>query len=196
MTFWSSQTLKTHLPSLISPFNEQHIQSSAYELTLGGEVYISPLPDTPSKDRKKVFFSSDKDTVSIPPGQFAFLITQESITVPKDIIAFISMKFTTKARGLINVSGFHVDPGYEGKLIFAVYNAGPLNFQVQCGERLFSIWFANLDAEDTLPRTSPGFQTIPTSLMNTADLVSSLPFLVRHPQQSWWLDECDRPKGG
>jgi len=21
-------------------------------------------------------------------------------------------------------------------------------------------------------------------------------FAVRHPQQSWWLDECDRPKGG
>jgi hypothetical protein len=21
-------------------------------------------------------------------------------------------------------------------------------------------------------------------------------WLVRHPQQSWWLDECDRPKGG
>ncbi|MFM7424023.1 MAG: hypothetical protein ACKO7W_03335 [Elainella sp.] len=20
--------------------------------------------------------------------------------------------------------------------------------------------------------------------------------LVRHPQRSWWLDECDRPKGG
>jgi dCTP deaminase len=179
MTFWSSQTLKSRLPVLIKPFNEKHIESAAYELTLGGEVYISPLPDTPSKDRKKVVFKDEKDTISIPPGQFAFLITSEEIAVPNNAIAFISIKFGAKAKGLINVSGFHVDPGYKGNLIFAVYNAGPLNFHIQCGQRLFSIWYANLDGEDSDPRTKSGFNTIPTDLMNSPDLVSSLPFLVK-----------------
>jgi hypothetical protein len=32
MTFWSSQKLKTHLPSLISPFNEQHWQLPTVKL--------------------------------------------------------------------------------------------------------------------------------------------------------------------
>jgi dCTP deaminase len=179
MTFWSSQTLKSHLPMLIKPFNEKHVESAAYELTLGGEVYISPLPDTPSKDRKKVLFKDENDTVSIPPGQFAFLITSEEVSVPINAIAFISMKFGAKAKGLINVSGFHVDPGYKGNLIFAVYNAGPLNFHIQRGQRLFSIWYANLDDDDSDPRKKAGYTTIPTDLMNSPDLVSSLPFLVK-----------------
>jgi hypothetical protein len=40
-------------------------------------------------------------------------------------MAFISMRTAFKFKGLVNISGFHVDPGYKGKLIFAVFNASP-----------------------------------------------------------------------
>jgi dCTP deaminase len=178
MSFWSSQTLKSHGSHLIEPFDEDRIESASYELSLGKEVYISALPDTPQKDRKKIFLN-ERETVAIPPGQFAFLITSEKVAVPSDAIALISMKFKAKAKGLINVSGFHVDPGYKGHLIFAVYNAGPLNFHVECGQRLFSIWFADLDAVDERPRTKRGHDSIDTELMNSPDAVSSLPSLVK-----------------
>lgn len=178
MSFWSSQTLKSRLPHLIEPFDNNRIESAAYELCLGEEVYISPLPDTPQRDRKKIFLK-ERETVSIPPGQFAFLITLEKISVPENAIAFISIKFGAKAKGLINVSGFHVDPGYKGRLIFAVYNAGPLNFQVQYGERLFSMWFADLDNADELVRKKNGFDSILPSIINGSDSVSSLPSLVK-----------------
>lgn len=179
MSFWLSQTLVSRLPNLIEPFDEKQIESASYELRLGEEVYISPLPDTPKEDRKKTLLK-EGETEVIPPGQFAFLITLEKISIPRDAIAFISMKFKPKAKGLINVSGFHVDPGYEeDRLIFAVYNAGPLNFHVKYGERLFSIWFADLDAVDERPRKKEGFSSIPTDMLNVPDLVSSLPYLVK-----------------
>ena len=178
MSFWSSQTLSARLPGLVEPFDPSQIQSASYGLCLGEEVYISALPDTPQKERKKILLSK-RETVSIPPGQFAFLITFETIHVPNDAIAFISIKFGAKAKGLINVSGFHVDPGYEGRLIFAVYNAGPLNFQMQYGERLFSIWFSDLDGNDERPRNKKGFESIPPEITNGPDLVSSLPNLVK-----------------
>lgn len=178
MSFWSSQTLKLRLHDLIEPFEEDRIQSASYELCVGKEVYISPLPDTKPQERKKIIFK-EKETVAIPPGQFAYLITSETVSVPNNAIAFISMKFKPKAKGLINVSGFHVDPGYKGRLIFAVYNAGPLNFHVECGERLFAIWFADLDATDAHARTQAGFDSIPTEILNVPDLVSSLPYLVK-----------------
>ncbi|MGF1987116.1 MAG: dCTP deaminase [Nostoc sp. ZfuVER08] len=177
MSFWSSQTLRSYLPSLIEPFNADQIQSASYELCLGEEVYISALPDTPLRERKKIILK-EKETVAIPPGQFAFLITSETIKVPNNALAFISMKFKFKSSGLINVSGFHVDPGYSGKLIFAVYNAGPLNFHVAKGERVFSIWYADLDKDDENPRKKIGYNSIPTELINSPDLVSSLPYLV------------------
>ncbi|MCF2149285.1 hypothetical protein IQ276_023215 [Desmonostoc muscorum LEGE 12446] len=178
MSFWSSQTLRSHLPSLIEPFNADQIQSASYELCLGEEIYISALPDTPLRERKKIILK-EKETVAIPPGQFAFLITSEIIKVPNNALAFISIKFKFKSSGLINVSGFHVDPGYSGKLIFAVYNAGPLNFHVGRGERVFSIWYADLDKADENPRNKIGYDSIPTDLINSPDLVSSLPYLVK-----------------
>lgn len=177
MSFWSSQRLKSRLPLLINPFEESHIQSALYELSLGEEVYISPLPGMPQDERKKIILDGAK-TVPIPPGQFAFLMTLEEVSVPSDAIAFISMKFGVKAKGLINVSGFHVDPGYKGRLIFAVYNAGPLNFHIQYGQQLFSIWFANLDEPDRNTRKGKGFYSIPTDILNVPDAVSSLPYLV------------------
>lgn len=185
MSFWSSQTLISNLPSLIEPFNAERIHSASYELSLGEEVYISALPDTPLRERKKILLK-EKETVAIPPGQFAFLITAEIVKVPSNTIAFISMKFKFKSHGLINVSGFHVDPGYSGKLIFAVYNAGPLNFHVEKGERLFAIWYADLDKDDEYPRKKIGYDSIPTDLINSPDLVSSLPYLVKR------LDELDK----
>jgi dCTP deaminase len=147
-------------------------------LCLGEEVYISPLPDTPPNDRK-VTFLKEQETVVIPPGQFAFLMTFEKVTVPPNAIAFISMKFKPKAQGLINVSGFHVDPGYSGCLIFAVYNAGPLNFHVKRRQQLFSIWFADLDSVDECARNQKGYDSIPTEILNVPELVSSLPYLVK-----------------
>jgi len=58
--------------------------------------------------------------IAIPPGQLALLITEEEVAIPTNRIGFISIKFTAKMRGLINVSGFHVDPGFKGKLKFSV----------------------------------------------------------------------------
>lgn len=185
MSFWSSQTLEARLPKLIEPFNEERIDSASYELSLGEEVHISALPDTPHKDRKTTILK-EKEAVVIPPGQFAFLITLEKVSIPESCIAFISMKFGAKAKGLINVSGFHIDPGYKGRLIFAVYNAGPLSFQMKYGERLFSLWIADLDKTDDRPRKKVGYDSIPTSLTNGPEAVSSLPSLVKR------LDEMDK----
>jgi len=178
MSFWSSQTLESRLPDLIEPFSKDCIESASYELSLGEEVHISALPDTPHKDRKPIILK-EKETVVIPPGQFAFLITLEKVSIPNDAIAFISMKFGIKAKGLINVSGFHVDPGYTGRLIFAVYNAGPLSFQVKYGQRLFVLWLADLNDNNNRARETPGYDSIPTSLTNGPEAVSSLPSLLK-----------------
>ncbi|WP_152485768.1 hypothetical protein [Euryhalocaulis caribicus] len=58
---------------------------------------------------------------------------------------FYFFKGGKKFEGLINVSGFHVDPGWNGHLVYAVYNAGPRAISLSRGEDLFLIWFAELD---------------------------------------------------
>ena len=42
---------------------------------------------------------------------------------------------------LINVSGFHVDPNYKGKLIFSAFNAGPRDIILRKLDPVFMIFF-------------------------------------------------------
>jgi dCTP deaminase len=89
--------------------------------------------------------------ITIPAGQFGLLITREVVTVPNKAIAFISIRAGTKFRGLVNVSGFHVDPGYNDRLMFSVYNAGSRDIALDYDQPVFLIWFADLDDNTEKP---------------------------------------------
>lgn len=136
--FWTTETMKQRLPQLITPYAEGRVQNCSYELSLGTQVFIT------GEDRAKRQIERGTQIV-IPPGQFANLLTEETVRVPDDAIGLISMKFTLKQPGLVNVSGFHVDPGYEGKLLFSVYNAGPQSVPITSGTPAFLLWYSTLD---------------------------------------------------
>jgi len=113
------------------------LQPSSYELRLGKEVFLS-------SEKKLVRLGKDQFEIAIKPGDFAILMTYESVKIPADLMALISVKTTFKNMGLVNISGFHVDPGYEGKLTFSVYNAGPGEIILRYKESTFIIFFAEL----------------------------------------------------
>jgi dCTP deaminase len=146
--FFGGVTLRSKLPELIR-YEDGRIPSasiidcSAITLSLGNEVFITP--DDESAVKEKITLDDKKPQFTIPKGQFAFLITREYVTVPIDAMAFISFKAKYKFRGLINVSGFHVDPGWDGRLIFSVFNAGPQDVTLERGDPFALIWYAQLD---------------------------------------------------
>ena len=109
-------------------------------LVLAPTVYVTGGTSKTRRDLRP------SEQISIPPGQFAQLLTHECVTVPNDCLALISMKSSLKLRGLINVSGFHVDPGFTGHLLFSVYNAGPNDIVLSERSPAFLIWFSSLDA--------------------------------------------------
>jgi dCTP deaminase len=150
--FWSGETLRKRLPPLIEPFQLERIDCAAYTLSVGPELYVSPNDQTADPTTVSVRKLGLGDAFTIPPGQFAFLLTEEIVTVPADALAFISIRARVKFRGLVNVSGFHVDPGYHGQLTFAVFNAGPVPIHLRRGQPIFLIWFASLDRETAVKK--------------------------------------------
>lgn len=141
MSFLGSNSLKKLIKEqgLIEPYTESRIKSGSYELSLGEEVFR-----TDSKKGKKEILT-EKEQVIIAPGQFALLLTKETIEIPENNIAFISIKAGIKLKGLINVSGFHVDPGFKGRLTFSVYNAGPATIVLEKSKAYFLIWIAEMN---------------------------------------------------
>ena len=120
---------------------ESRVKQATYELSLGSQVYR-----TDNKDKKVEILNDSNKNIDINPGQFCLLMTEEFVNIPPDKLAFISIKASLKLKGLVNVSGFHVDPGYKGKLLFSVYNAGPSIITLETRKEYFLIWFANLES--------------------------------------------------
>ena len=128
--FWSGETLSRRLKTLIDPFHSGRVDCAAYLLSIGpevgkSEVNVSPNDQTADPTTVTVRKLGDGEAFTIPPGQFAFLLTEEVVSVPADALAFISIRAKTKFRGLVNVSGFHVDPGYRGQLTRQLHNIAP-----------------------------------------------------------------------
>ena len=135
--------MKKRLPELVVPFHESRVANCAYELSMGDQAYVTRHDDTQTRLRVKL---DQSEQVNILPGQLAQLLIHESIKIPSDALGLISMKSKFKMSGLVNVSGFHVDPGYEGKLVFAVFNAGSVPIVIRQEEPTFLLWYASLDS--------------------------------------------------
>ena len=153
MTFWSGEKILKN-QYVVDGFDSSQLDTNVYDLKMGDCYYVTGSDQTPN-DQVKKFLKSGEQFV-IPAGQFAFLISAETVNVPDNAMAFISMKTGFKFKGLINVSGFHVDPGYSGKLVFSAYNASPSPVHICEGEELFKIWFADLDQKSSEDRVFQG----------------------------------------
>lgn len=165
MAFWSGNKLAVEIPQqkIVEDFQIEQVDCSAYTLTLGQEFFVTPDYSVPVRKNTKQTLTASKrwdqsvpetqrvegGPMIIPPGQFAFLLTEEFLRIPHNVMGFISLKSSAKWRGLINVSGFHVDPGFQGRLIYSVYNAGPSPIQLNRGQDLFLLWLADLDDNAT-----------------------------------------------
>jgi dCTP deaminase len=177
MSVWSDKTLRERIDSVIDPVTEDQIDISGYRLRVGSQVYV-----TGGKNgrRSEPYSLENKTNIDIQPGQFALIQTYETVTVPKDTFGLISMRANTKFGGLLNVSGFHVDPGYSGKLIFSVFNAGPKAISLSIDDPIFMIWFLNLDQENEKSyKGDKSSGQINSKLINKLNItVNSLPELA------------------
>lgn len=137
--FWGQPTVVKRLSEIVNASdNGPEVKQGAIELRMGAEAYVTG-------GTGRIILDPTAGEVVIPPGQFGLLLTEEKVSIPLDAIGFISIKFGLKARGLVNVSGFHVDPGYSGWLTFSVYNAGPGPVTISRGKAVFLLWLSHLD---------------------------------------------------
>ncbi len=169
MAFWSTQRIKHEQSqilaqggkSLVDPYNPDRVGQAAYELSLSTQALVTRSPESLSDQLiRGILYPSkldrdpecpSKGSLDIHPGQFALIYTNEIINIPKNVLSFISIKAKVKLKGLVNISGFHVDPGYSGRIKFTIYNAGNKLISLKYGEPYFLIWFCELDADDEKP---------------------------------------------
>lgn len=123
---------------LENTFEPDRVNQCSYDLRLGAESYVVG-------QRAPVSLRKGNPYLVLPPGQFALLTCFEKIRLPREIMGFITVRNRYKMQGLVNVSGFHVDPTFEDQLVFAVQNVGPTDIRVKFMEPTFTIFFARVE---------------------------------------------------
>jgi dCTP deaminase len=130
---------KIPFPIFVDDIDYVCFRAANYDLRLGENIYV-----TTEKTPRKLTAMGADGVLTIEPGEFGILMTHEYLFIPPDLIGFISIRLTFKQKGLVNISGFHADPGFYGRLVFAVFNAGPNDVPLRCKEQVFMIMFNKL----------------------------------------------------
>jgi dCTP deaminase len=145
------------LPIFVDDIDYVCFRQADYDLRLGEEIYVT------SEETPRKLSTMGKDGVlAIKPGEFGILMAHEYLFIPPDLMGFISIRLTYKQKGLVNISGFHADPGFYGRLLFAVFNAGPNDVPLRYKEPAFMIMFNELKGFSMVDETKwQGMMKIP-----------------------------------
>lgn len=157
--FLSSQTLY-RLKDEFFPDQSIKLSSNSFLLTLGGQAAAT----TANGEMQQL---SNGNTISVGPGQLAYLLTEEIVSISGSYMAFISLDTQLKFRGMDDVSGFHISPGYSGRLIFAVSNDSSNDIVLQKGDKIFRMWVAQLDMETESTTQTKQIDKISSEMLST-----------------------------
>ena len=110
-----------HAKRLISPFVSENMGPCSYDLSVGQEYYCYNKSDG---DQFVTRSLSDgfTDRCEIPPNSCAFILTNESINMPLNLMGQLSLRFALTKRGVMLSPQAPIDPGYSGKVMMMLYN--------------------------------------------------------------------------
>lgn len=119
---------------LIEPFSEESLQPAGYDLRVGDEAYVNG----------EILSVKDSGEVTIPPKTYALVLTLERIKLPDDVMGDMKLRSSLAREGLIGSFAW-VDPGWDGNLTLALFNASNEPVELKYGERFVQIAFIRLE---------------------------------------------------
>lgn len=102
--------------------------------------------ETPSMEVVAEYDPEKKSSVIIKPGEYFIAETIEKVRIPKNVFMLYKPRTTMHRMGII-MRGTVADPGYEGNLHPALYNAGPCEVKIELGARFSQIFFLRIEGK-------------------------------------------------
>jgi dCTP deaminase len=118
---------------LISEFVEGSLSGASYDLRLGHECF------TRGEHR---MLSVDSPSHRLGPGQFILLTSLECLRLPDDVVGRAGLISRWAQRGLISLFSPQIDPGFQGRIVVPLFNAGDGPVTLKLGETMFTVEFA------------------------------------------------------
>lgn len=99
-------------------------------------INIASLPDTMKRE------------LVVEPGEVVFVLTQETLVLPNNIMAILIPKRKLSHDGIMILGGLSVDPLYEGRLLIGLYNLSSTQYPIIPGKKLIGSHFYKLNANE------------------------------------------------
>ncbi len=152
----SDQTIKELINTKelkIDPIADEQIQPASVDCTLG-EHYLK------IKDSQKTHLDFNSpieyddiksDSIVMPAHSFLLATTNEYLTLPNNITAFVEGRSSIGRMGLFIQNAGWVDAGFEGRITLELYNANSLPIVLTSGRRICQLVFCMMDKSAEQP---------------------------------------------
>jgi len=91
---------------------------------------------------------SEAAELVVEPGEVVFVLSEETLSLPLDMVAQLSPKRKMSQAGVLTLGGLTIDPGYEGPLLVGLLNFSSTPFVLQPGRKLIAATFYHLTADE------------------------------------------------
>ena len=85
-----------------------------------------------------------RNKATVDPGEVVFVLSQERISLPRDMYIQLSPKRSLSQDGIELLGGLTVDPGYNGYLVFGLKNVAGKPYKLHVGTKIVGANFFRL----------------------------------------------------
>ena len=101
-----------------------------------------------------------RTVMELGPGAYGGVISRERVSMPENMCARIGSKRALSYEGVILLTGSIVDPGYEGHLLFGLYNASQRKAYIRFNKKICNIVFERLSkAPEKIVQQDPSLRS-------------------------------------
>jgi len=98
---------------------------------------------------------SANNIITLPARRISVLTSQEEITLPSTLVASCGITFSLANQGLIQLFGPQINPGFKGRFIAEIFNAGPKDVPLIRSQEILKMAISNVSGNTQKPTNAP-----------------------------------------
>lgn len=121
-------------------FDRSCLQPTSYDFRVGKKAIVGG-------QATEIDLTKDGTRLVIEPGSYAGVISYEKVKLPANVLGNLGSKRKLSYEGLILLTGSVIDPGYEGHLLFGLYNASTKRRVIPSRTKICNVLFFRLSSD-------------------------------------------------
>lgn len=152
MTFLADHQIAHLGETLVQPFYQDCVEPASLDLHLAREFLVPDIANVrcidlaAPVDFMRYVYVDNSDGYVLHPGEFILGVTEETITLPNNMVAKIEGKSSLGRLGLmVHVTAGFIDPGFRGPITLEMKNLLQVPIVLRPGKKICQLAFAWLD---------------------------------------------------